>query len=153
MTFKDMLIFKKKKKKDRRPGACELQLLQDVSLLVRHPAQVQLLLHGVVLLQTEAHWVPARHDVVGDDAAQRVGHDGHLAPVLLELRVARAEERVESVQLLREAFGDLRGAAERESLEGERWQAKDLGRSGLLHHLVPVKGAVVVHDVHGAAVE
>lgn len=83
------------------PGTCQLQLLQNVSLLVGHPAQVQLLLHGVVLLQAEAHGVPARHDVVGDDAAQRVGHDGHFAPVLLELRVARAEQRVQPVQLLR----------------------------------------------------
>lgn len=95
------------------PGTRELQLLQDVSLLVGHPAQVQLLLHGVVLLQAEPHRVPARHDVVGDDAAQRVGHDGHLAPVLLELRVARAEERVQPVQLLREALGDLHGTVER----------------------------------------
>ena len=58
------------------------------------------------LLVVEAHRVPARHDVEGDDAAQRVGHDGHLAAVL-ELGVARAEERVEPVQLQREAPRDL----------------------------------------------
>lgn len=73
------------------------QLLQDVPLLVGDPVQVQLLFHSAVLLQTEAHGVPARHDVIGDDAAQRVGHDGHLAPPFLKLRVPGAEECVESV--------------------------------------------------------
>lgn len=51
--------------------------------------------------------VPSCHDVVGDDAAQRVRHDGHFASSLLKLWVPRAEKRVESIQLLCEAPGDL----------------------------------------------
>lgn len=67
------------------------QLLHNVPLLVRHPAQVQPLLHSVMCLLTEAHRIPPRHDVVGDDAAEGVGHDGHFASPLLELGVAGAE--------------------------------------------------------------
>ena len=62
--------------------------------------QVQVLFHSVMLLQTEAHRIPPRHDVVGDDAAERVGHNGHFASPLLKLRVPGTEKRVKSVQLL-----------------------------------------------------
>lgn len=50
-----------------------------------------------MFLQAEAHGVPARHDVVGDDAAEGVGHYGHLTSLLLKLRIPRTEECVESV--------------------------------------------------------
>lgn len=66
-------------------------------LLAGDPAQVQLLLHAVMLLLTEAHRIPPRHDVVGDDAAEGVRHNGHFAPPLLKLRVPGAEKSVQSV--------------------------------------------------------
>lgn len=73
------------------------QLFYKVLLLVGHPVQFQLLFYGLMFLQTETDGVPARHDVVSDDAAQRVRHDGHFASPLLELRVPRAEKSVQSI--------------------------------------------------------
>lgn len=78
-----------------------------MSLFVRHPVQIQLLLHGVMLLQTETHRIPSRHDIIGDDTAERVGHDGHFASPLFKLRVPGAEEHVQSVKLLGQALGNL----------------------------------------------
>lgn len=69
-------------------------------LLKGQPAQVQLLFHSVMLLLTEAHGIPPGHDVVGDDAAEGVGHNGHFASPLLKLGVPGAEKCVQSVQLL-----------------------------------------------------
>lgn len=69
--------------------------------------QFQLLFYSLMLLQTETDGVPSRHDVVGDDAAQRVRHDGHFASSLLKLGVPGAEKHVQSIQLLCQAPGDL----------------------------------------------
>ena len=68
-----------------------------MSLFIGHPAQVQVLLHSMVLLQTEAHRIPACNDVVGDDAAEGVRHNGHLASPFLKLKVPGAEKCVQSV--------------------------------------------------------
>lgn len=53
-----------------------------------------------MFLQAEAHWIPACHDVEGDDTAQRVRDDGHFPTTCLKLRVTGAEERVQTIQLL-----------------------------------------------------
>lgn len=90
-----------------RPVPGVAQLLQQMPLLVRRPVLVQLLLHGVVFLKAEADGVPARHDVVRDDAAQRVRHNGNFAPSLLKVGVARAKQAVQSVQLLCQSLRDL----------------------------------------------
>ncbi len=68
-----------------------------MSLLIGHPAQVQLLFHSVMLLQTEAYRIPPCHDVISDDAAEGMGHNGHFASPLLKLRVPGAEKCVQSV--------------------------------------------------------
>ena len=50
---------------------------------------------------------PPREDVVGDDAAERVGDDAHLAIVGQEIRVALHKHLVETVQLLLKGVPDL----------------------------------------------
>lgn len=62
----------------------------------------------------KANGVPAGHDVEGDDAAQRVRHDRHL-PVLLKVRVPRAEEGVEPVQLQGQTSSYLHTQAHRQT--------------------------------------
>lgn len=121
-------------------------------LLIGHPAQVQLLFYSVMLLQTETHRIPSCNDVVGDDTAEGVGHDGHFSSPLLKLRVAGAEKHVESVQLLGKALSNL----ERQVEEGFKENYRSLNVLLLDvydSHLIPVKRTVVVHNVHGTAVE
>ena len=72
------------------PEARESQLLLKVALLVTRPADLCLLWVWRFLMM-KADGVPACHDVEGDDAAQGVGHDGHL-PIFLEIWVPRAEQ-------------------------------------------------------------
>ena len=60
-----------------------------------------------MLLQTEADGIPTRHDVIGDDTAEGVRHNGHFAALSLKVRVPFAEERVQSIQLLCKALCNL----------------------------------------------
>lgn len=91
--------------KNNSPEARKSQLLLKAPLLVPGPAGIRLVRvqHFLVM---KAHWVPARHDVKGDDTAQRVRDYGHL-PVFLKVWVSRAEERVQAVQLQSQTPRDL----------------------------------------------
>ena len=88
------------------PGLMELG--GKVVVVRGHGGQVGVLtlLVGQVLV-VEVDGVPSRDDVVHDDASQRVGEDGHLAPVGLEALVALAKSFVEIVHLWLHAFNDL----------------------------------------------
>lgn len=87
------------------PEPCEPQLLLKVALLVAGPEDLGFLCVWYYLVM-EANWIPARHDVKGDDAAQRVRHYRHL-PVFLKVWIPRAEERVKTIQLQSQTPGDL----------------------------------------------
>lgn len=98
---------------DAQPGVGALplfgqvKLLKQMLLLIAHPTLFKLLFFLLQQLLIKPDWVPASHDVVGDDTAQGVGHDGDFASLLLELWVAGAEEGVEPVQLLLQPLHQL----------------------------------------------
>lgn len=76
-------------------------------LLITHPTVFKLLFLLLQRLFVKPEGVPASHDVVGDDAAQRVGHNRDFPSFLLKLWIPGAEERVQPVQLLLQPFHQL----------------------------------------------
>lgn len=65
------------------PEACESQLLLKAALFVTRPAGLRLLWVGCFLVM-KPHGVPACHNVISDDAAQRVRYYRHL-PIFLKV--------------------------------------------------------------------
>lgn len=76
-------------------------------LLVTHPTLFELLLLLLQQLLVKPDGVPASHNVIGDDTAQRVGHDRDFPSFLLKFWIPRAEKCVESVQLLLQPLNKL----------------------------------------------
>lgn len=85
-----------------------------------------------------------------------MGNDGYFASLLLKLGVAGAEERVQSVEFLGQAFSNLQKEKELILLENQEKQATRVFEhqpSGSIIHLISVERAGVIHDVHGTAVQ
>lgn len=84
-----------------------VKFFKQTPLLITHPSVFKLLLLFPQQLFIQADRVPASHDVVGDDTAQRVGHNGDFPSFLLKLWVPRAEQCVQAVQLLLQPLDKL----------------------------------------------
>lgn len=84
-----------------------VKFFKQTPLLITHPSVFKLLLLFPQQLFIQADRVPASHDVVGDDTAQRVGHNGDFPSFLLKLWVPRAEQCVQAVQFLLQPLDKL----------------------------------------------